>query len=146
MITDAELRFSNAQAITTGATNSTNVIDLATTADISRSGGPLRCVVEVTTTFTSGGSGTLQFQLVQSASPTLSSPDVLFDSTALAKTVLIAGYRPFDFLVPPTSKRYLGIIYTVAVADMTTGAVFAGLVENTETAQASRIIGNTSLS
>lgn len=145
MITDAQLRFSSAQAITTGAVNSTNVVDLTTADDIAR-GLPMRAKATVGTTFTSGGAGTLQAQLVTSTAAALTSPTVLFDTGAVALGTLVAGYDLFDIVVPKTAKRYIGIVYTEGTADMTAGTVNAGLVVDTESAQAARIVGNTALS
>lgn len=139
MITDAQLRFSDAQAITVTA-NSTNVIDLTTNADIAR-GAPLRFQCEVTTAFTAGGAATLQVQLVTSAAAALTSPTVLRDTGALAVAGLTAGLIIFDGVIPRTALRYIGVIYTVATGPMTAGAVFAGIVEDTETAIADRIVG-----
>ena len=143
MITDAQLRFSDAQAITV-TTNSTNVIDLTTNADIAR-GLPLRFQTEVLTAFTAGGAATLQVQLVTSASPSLSSPTILRDSGAMALASLTAGTIIFDGVVPRTALRYIGVIYTVATGPMTAGTVFGGIVEDTETVLSDRLVGVTYL-
>lgn len=138
MITDRENMFSVNQAVTTGATAGTDVIDLSVNNDLSR-GGPIRATAQVRTAFTSGGSGTLRTKLVESAAADLSNPTTLWEApAAVAVASLVAGHKLMDVVLPRTSKRYLGVIYTVATADMTAGNIDAGLVLNTETPIADR--------
>lgn len=141
---DRELVQSDAQALTVTA-NSTDVLDLSSAADIGRSSVPLRARCQVDTTFTSGGATTLQAQLVCSAASDLSTPTVLFDTGAIAKAALVAGFIIADVVIPRTSKQYLGWIYTVATGPFTAGNVSSFLVDSTETPQADRILGNTGL-
>lgn len=142
---DRELMASDAQAITVTA-NSTDVIDLYNTVDVGRASIPMRCRVQVDTAFTAGGAATLQAQLVLSAAAALSAPEVLFDTTAIGKATLVAGYIMMDIVLPQTDLQYLGWIYTVAAGPMTAGALSAFLVTDTETPQARRVLGNTGLS
>lgn len=146
MITDAQLMFDDAAAVTVDR-NSTNVIDLLTTADISR-GVPMRFYCAVHTTFNSAGdAATLRVQLVQSAASDLSSPDVLWDSgsTVIPEATLVAGYVIADVAVPATSKRYLGVKYDNATEAFTAGKVTAELLVDTPTPQDRRVLGNTGL-
>jgi hypothetical protein len=140
MILDRQLIFSEAQAVTTSAANSTNVLDLGAAATSAlgvsftkdlTDGNTFELVAYVDTAFTSAGSGTLKVDLVISDAANLGSPTVIASTGALAKTTLTAGYE-FQLAVPKHSitKRYLGLIYTVAVADMTAGKVTAALVAN----------------
>lgn len=136
MITDRELMCSIDQAIT-GDANSTDVIDTSIARDLGR-GHPMRVRAQVTTTFTSGGAGTLNIQFVESAAAALTSPNVLLQTGALALATLVAGYIALDAVLPRTSLQYLGFIYDNGTAVFTAGKVTAGLVEATETPMADR--------
>jgi hypothetical protein len=131
VIQDAATLFSDAQAITTGAANSTNIYDLLVARDTGP-GDDLTAWWIVNVAFTSGGSGTLDVALVAADNTALSSnPTTLRSTGALAKTTLVAGYRR-QFVIPRNQvyalgQRYLGFIYTVATADMTAGKITSGL-------------------
>lgn len=142
MIADRQLTFSDAQAITVTA-NSTDTIDLIGAYDLSH-GFPLRARINVETAFTAAGAATLQAQLVTSAAAALSAPTVLYDTTAIGKATLVAGYILMDVVVPQTAQRYLGVVYTVATGPMTAGAVMGELLLDTETPIPRRIVGNVS--
>lgn len=133
MILDKQLVLSDAQAITSTA-NSTNVIDLATIADISR-GEPLRFRVQVDTAFTDTSSdATLTIALVCSADTSLGTPTTLYTTGAVAfASMSAAGTILVDVVIPRTSLRYLGVIYTVASGPFTAGNLTAAVLLNTET-------------
>jgi hypothetical protein len=131
---DAATQFSSAQAFTTGANNSTNVIDTLpmtsnpnSTSNLGGEGATfLRVFVD--TTATSGGSSTVTVALVSSASTALTSVTTHYTSAAIAVASLVAGFTAVDIQLPPGQyKRYLGIIYTVATADLTAGKFTAAL-------------------
>lgn len=143
MILDAQLLLSDSTALTVTA-NSANVVDLISTADISRSYVGFRARAQVDVTFTAAGAATLQTQLVTSAAAALTSPTILFDTGAVAKATLVAGYIVMDVVIPQTTQRFLGIIYTVATGPMTAGNITAALVSSTETPIPNRIVGNVS--
>lgn len=138
MIIDKQLLLSDAQAITSTA-DSTNSIDLATVTDISR-GHPLRARVQVDTALTDSGSdATLTIDLVCSADSGLGTPTTLFTTGALAFAAASpAGAILMDVVIPRTSLRYLGIIYTVASGPFTAGNVTAAVLLDTETPVAAR--------
>lgn len=142
MIMDKQLVCWDNVALTVDAVS--DAIDLVTTADISR-GIPLRARLQVDTTFTSGGAATGDFQLVESPNADLSAATILYSTGALALATLAAGYVAIDIVVPRTSKRYLGFAVDNNAAVWTGGKVTAAIVTNTETPQASRIVGNTAL-
>lgn len=126
MLFDKELLFSDAQAVTsTGANASTNIVDLGVRRDIGR-GEPLWLVIVVPTAFTSGGAGTLDFQLQTDDNSGFSSPTTLWTSGAQALAALAAGAR-FAVRLPKGVERYLRLNYQVATAAMTAGAVTAGI-------------------
>jgi len=124
MITDAQTRFSSAQAITTGTQLSTNAYDLGVARDAGR-GQPLRIVATIDTTFTGGTS--LQVNIVESANSDLSSATVISTGTAIVEASLTAGSKIVDRHLPQTSKRYIGLQY-VTVGTHTAGALTAGIV------------------
>lgn len=132
MITDAQLTFSSAQAITADAA-SANQIDLTTARDLSRTGAQgLRLVVLVTTTFATLTSLTVTVR--QSAAADMSSPDVIATgpTVTLASGGLAAGKVlldiPWPSVYPLASKRYLDLNYDVAGSSATAGAVSAYIV------------------
>ena len=133
MIIDKQLLLSDAQAITATA-NSTNVIDLASITDISR-GEPLRFRVQVDTAFTDSGSdSTIVVALVCSADTALGTPTTLYATAAITgATGALAGAILADVVIPRTSLRYLGAIYTVAGGSFSTGNLTAAVLLDTET-------------
>lgn len=131
MYKDAQLRLSNAQALTTGTQVSTNSIDmLVANRNLGRGGG-LRMYINVDVTFTGGTS--VAPQIIESDNADLSSPTVLVTGPTRAEATLVAGRPVWDALMPDTSKRYIGVQY-VNVGTHTAGAVSAHIVANTDNA------------
>lgn len=131
MIKDAQLRLSNAQALTTGTQVSTNSIDmLVANRNLGRGGG-LRMYINADVTFTGGTS--VQPQIIESDNADLSSPTVLLTGPARAEAALVAGRVVWDTLMPDTSKKYVGVQY-VNVGTHTAGALSAHIVANTDNA------------
>lgn len=157
MILDALLKFSDGQTFTTGAVDSTNVIDLGTATTsagvtfglpTSANGGGARdigigddpamkiyCVVS--TAFTSGGAATLAVSIAgapDDLSGGIGSWVTWYTSPAYAlATVAVVGAQllPMDMPRPPAGvaiPRFLKLIYTVAVTTFTGGAISAYLV------------------
>jgi len=128
MLIDKQNQLSDAQAVTsTGSTASSNVIDLGVARDIA--GGvveALKLLIQVNTTFTSGGSATLQVQVQTSADN--SSWSTLAESAAIPVASLVQGYRFFENGVPGPTSRYLRLNYVVGTAAMTAGKLDAALV------------------
>jgi hypothetical protein len=128
MITDAQTKFSDAQAVTTGTQLSTNDYDMAIARDIGR-GQQLRVYASVVTAFASGTS--LQVNVVESVNSDLSSATVIYTGAVIAEASLTAGKSLLDIPLPPTSKRYVGLQY-VTVGTHTAGAVTGGIVMSTD--------------
>lgn len=151
MILDALLQFDNAVslAIAAGTQASTNTIDLGITSGIpsSANGGgardigigdkpAMKFVVLVTTTFTSGGAGTLSITLqgaVDNASGAPAAFSSWWASPAYALAALNAGSQLFnmDMPRPPDGiavPRFIRLLYTVGAATMTAGAISSYLV------------------
>lgn len=124
MITDAQTKFSDAQAVTTGTQVSTNAYDMGIGRDIGR-GRQLRVVANVGTAFTGGTS--LQTNVIESANSDLSSPTVLVTGAVIAEASLTAGRALLDTVLPTTTKRYLGLQY-VTVGTHGAGTANAGIV------------------
>jgi hypothetical protein len=129
MLTDREMTFSNNQAITTGTQLSTDVYDQGVANVNINTGRELQIFVAVTTLFASGTS--LTVNLIESAASDLSAPTVLLSSGVIAEASLVKGFVLLRAAVPRTSKRYLGLQF-VTVGNHTAGAVFGGIVRDTD--------------
>lgn len=126
MYMDRQNLFSNAQAVTTGSTASTDIIDLGSVRDIG-AGEELEVIVVIDTTFTSGGSGTLDFKLQTDSAVGFGTVTTLFSTGAIAVATLVAGYSVARWKIPRGVSRYLRLQYVVATADMTAGTITAGI-------------------
>jgi hypothetical protein len=134
MIMDELTEFCDATALNTGGAGTYllgDVIDLGAIGTLKDMGNgrPVYFVLQVSTTATSGGAATGNFQLVTDSVVTLqTSQTVHWQSGAIAVATLVAGYR---WVVPiPVEKRYeryMGVLQTTAVAAFTAGAVDAFL-------------------
>lgn len=151
MILDAFQQFDNAVslAIAAGTQASTNVLDYGIASGIpsSANGGgardmgvgddpALKLVVIVTTTFTSGGAGTLAVALqgaVDNGAGVPAAFSTWWSSPTYALATLNAGSRllDIDFPRPPDGiavPRFVRLLYTVGAATMTAGNVSAFVV------------------
>lgn len=129
MQVDANLEFSDAQAVT--ATAISNVIDLGTgntTRDIG-AGEPVYLVILVDTTTASAGSTTVDFTLESDSTADLeTSATTHMTVAAVPKASLVAGYRVVAQALPIGDyERYLGVRYTVNTANFSAGAFTAFL-------------------
>ena len=130
MITDAQLTFSNLQAITADAA-STNQIDLTTARNLARSGArSMRFVVLVTTAFNTLTSLTASIR--QSAATNMGSPTTMLTGPTVALANLTVGAKlldvPWPDIDPVANQQYIDIYYEVAGTDPTLGKVWAGIV------------------
>lgn len=128
MIMDAQLLFSDAQAITAAAA-STNVVDLGAVRDVG-TGESLSIVVSIDTAFTDASSDSTLTVALEGDSTTTFTPDsttTLFTIPALAAAgnVYIA-----TLATGAANMRYIRLKYTPNNGDLTTGAVTAGIVKN----------------
>src|SRR5258708_7148209 len=151
MILDALLQFDNAVslAIAAGTQASTNTIDLGITSGIpsSASGGgardigigddpAMKLLVQVSTTFTSGGAATLAVALQGAIDNGAAAPAAFsawWSSPAYALAPLVAGARLYDMDMPRPPDgiavpRFLRLLYTVGAAAVTAGAVSSYIV------------------
>jgi hypothetical protein len=128
MLVDAQLLFSDAQAVTADA-GSTNTIDLSAVRDAGV-GEPLYVVVTVDTALTDASSNSTCTVALEGDSTTTFTPDYtrnLFTFAALtaAGTVKYARLGPDDL-----NLRYARLKYTMANGDLTTGAFTAFITNN----------------
>ena len=127
MITDALLRVSEDQALTTTAV-STNTVDLSVARDIGE-GTTLYMNFAVTEALANGTSVT--FEVITSASANLGTPTVIGSSAAIVTASLTLGKNIVVTLNPSIAgkgQRYLGARYTIA-GTFNAGKVTADIVE-----------------
>ena len=122
---------SSAQAVTATAV-STDSIDLTVNRDIGQGTNTHANVVAITTP-TSGGSSTIQIDVIVADNAALTSNVVVLASSRavpyaeMATTGAVGTARtlPISVLLPPNlhslGKRYLGVRYTIGTADLTGG-------------------------
>lgn len=136
MILDELFEFCDATSLNTGAAGSYligDVIDLGAGRDDIGNGRPTYLVIQVDTAVTSGGSATVQFSLCSDAQAAIAvdgTQTIHFQTAAIAKATLVAGYQVCQVALPlsaPVYERYLGIVQTTGVAALTAGKVNAFL-------------------
>lgn len=139
MFVDAQLEFSDAQAITASAA-STNIIDFNPAFDYNTvidagAGEPTFLVVIPGVTFTAAGAATLTIELRSYANEDRSdTPTVIFTTTAKALATLVAGKPAVVVALPSASyKRYLSLYYTVATGPFTAGKLDAFITKDAQT-------------
>lgn len=155
MILDAFQQFDTASslAIAAGTQASANVLDYGIASGIpsSANGGgardmgigddpSLKLLVEVSTTFTSGGAGTLSVAIQGAPDNGAGAPGAFttwYTSAVYALATLNQGSRllEMDFPRPPDGvaiPRYVRLLYTVGTATMTAGNVNAYVVLDRE--------------
>lgn len=135
MITDALLQLSAAQAVTATAV-STNTIDLGTNRDIG-AGEDLYVVINTDVAAVAAGAATVQFQVITSAAPALTSPTVISQTDLIPKTDLTIGRKPIVLCInsavlnsQPIGQRYLGVQYTVGTGPLTAGSFTAFVTDS----------------
>lgn len=142
MILDERLEFCDATAANTGGAASyllgdvvdTGIAGSATQPNDLGADDSLYLVLQVATTFTSGGAGTYQFHLASDAAAAIAvdgSASYHFSTPAIPVATLVAGYLIAAVKLPRgTYERYLGILQTTAVAAATAGAINAFLTHD----------------
>ncbi len=132
MILDKRNEFADATALSTAATGLAlvgDVIDLG--SDGINDVDHIELYIAVDTAITSGGSATVEFQLVSDAQAAIAvdgSATVHFKSAAIPKATLVAGFVAVEVTLPKGQyERYLGIVQNVGTAALTAGKINAGL-------------------
>lgn len=134
MIIDKYNEFADAVALGTSGTGRQLVgsqIDLGSVARDIGNGQQLYLVIQVDTTVTSGGSATVQFELVSDASAAIATngtASVHFTSQSFAVASLTAGTLVAAVALPMDDyEQFLGIIANVGTAALTAGKINAFL-------------------
>ena len=134
MILDSQNQFSSAQAVTSvGDTVSTDVYDTGAATDVGI-GYDIYLYIRSVAAFTSGGAGTLQFVLQDSANNSAWA-DVQSLTPAKALATLTANTDQVRARLPIGLRRYLRVVYRVGTAAMTAGTVDANLVLDVQAQQ-----------
>jgi len=139
MILDTTNTFATAEDISAAAGTALigDVIDLSATPGDIGAGQKMHLVIEVTTTFTSGGSAIVQFVLASDAQAVITvdgseTRHALSDAFAFGD--LVAGTR---IIIPlpsgyPNYERYLGVLAITSGATTTAGSINAHLALDTQ--------------
>lgn len=144
--TTVSINQSVAQAI--GSYLSTDSIDLGTNPATPLGNTPVsdpgraahrQLISQLTADVTSGGAGTLEFQLVEGTGVDVNGQinaglNVLQTTGAIALATLKKGYQARLAIPAGISKRYLAVRYVVAVAALTAGTVTSSVVFDKQTA------------
>lgn len=135
MITDAQLTFSSAQAVTASAA-SANQVDLNSARSLERTGaGSLRIVATVTTAF--AGVTSVQARVRQASNAGMSTGvDVIYTGPVVPVANLTKGAVLLDIPFPGVESfgadQYIDVDYVVVGGPGSAGAVWAGVVMNSE--------------
>lgn len=136
MLTDAQLLFSSAQAITSTAL-STNTIDLGVLEDLGIGTYTLDLAIYVGTAFTAAGAATLTVQVQTSTDnstwKTISQTDAIGKATLTANAEIPISLTKRGAGI--ALSRYLALNYVVATGPMTAGTLTALLLPYRDTAQ-----------
>lgn len=103
-------------------------------------GGEMWLEVLVTATCTSGGSATVNFQLVTDSTVTITTVNILAASGVIAYATLVAGYK-VRYQLPAADpsktnpyKRYINVDALIGTTTLTAGTFDAHLVKNVQEA------------
>jgi len=128
MILDAQALFSDSQAITATAV-STNAYDLKKVSQDVGTGERLYLYVTVVTAFTDSGSdSTVAVTLVTDDNSSLSSATAVQTLGTFAALSAVGSKLVVPIASNLTLEQYIGLNYTLANGNLTTGAVTAGIV------------------
>ncbi|RUR69071.1 hypothetical protein EJP67_18595 [Variovorax guangxiensis] len=134
MILDTQEQFSAAQTVAAavGDIVSTNVYDTGAAAD-SGAGEPVWLFAKLVAALTSGGAGTVQVVLQDSADNS-SFADVLAGK-AFTTTTGVANAELIKVRLPVGLRRYLRVVYRIAGATTTGGTASAYLTKDVQAQQ-----------
>jgi len=136
MYVDKQCLLSDGQDLsqTTGSYYSTYAYNLASTYDVGM-GRPIAVVICVDEAFTSGGSATVTFTVIDEEDSTLDGSSVEIVSTrAIAIATLTLG-KVIVLPIPAgiITQQYIGMKYTIGTATTTAGTVTAFLAFDAQT-------------
>lgn len=143
MIFDSRLELADAATLSTGGAGTYTLTNAIDTGSVSRdlgNGEPTYLVITVDTNITSGGTATLNFQLVSAATGTLTSSPTIHAQTSTVTvpssstdaTRTKAGNTVWCLALPQGAAylQYIGVNYTVGTAALTAGKVNAFLTHD----------------
>ncbi len=132
MILDAQALFSDLQAITATAV-STNAYDLKLAATDVGTGERLYVVLSVGVAFTDSGSdSTVACALVTDDNAALSSATAVQTLGTFAALSAVGTKLVVPIASNLTLERYIGVSYTVAGGNLTTGSITAAIVKDAD--------------
>lgn len=129
MIMDVQNRFSNAQAITATAA-STDIVDLGITGRNVGVGEDVYLVAQVVSAFTDTGSDSTVTVTAETDDNTGMSSATTVATLGTFAALAAVGARLIIKLPIANLERYLGLRYTVAGGNLTTGAITAFLTKD----------------
>ena len=146
--TDALLKLSAAQAVTTTAV-STNNVNAVVARDLAVGDNEPVATFTVDTTVTSGGSYTVTFEVITDDNSSFSSPTVIGSSGAIPQASLVAGMAPIHVrlnpsVISPLGEQYIAVRYTTS-GTLTAGAFTCYLGNDTANANKFYPVGYTIL-
>ena len=129
MYVDKQCLLSDSQDLSqvAGDYYSTYAYNLGSTTGDPGSGRPLYVVICVDVAFTSAGSATVTFAVIDEADATLDSGSVVIVQTAAIAIASLTAGKTIVIPVPAglVTQQYLGLKYTIATATTTAGTVVA---------------------
>lgn len=144
MIIDKSLELCDAEALSTAGTGLALVgdqVNIGAAGENIGAGEPMAMVIHVTTSVTSAGAATVEFQVVSDASAAIAADGtetLHVASGAIPKASLVAGFQ-IVLPLPPAGgvpyEQYLGIQQNVGTAALTAGAIDAFIVPQSHVQQ-----------
>jgi hypothetical protein len=133
MIIDKATMVSDEQAVTASAA-SADYIDLKAAGDIGVSDMEMLFVVKQAVT--AEGAATVKFAIQCDDNTSFSSPKTVFETGAIGKAALVAGYQIAVKLPYGLDERYVRAYYTVATGPLTAGKFSAAVVSGVQMSKA----------
>ncbi len=136
MYIDTQEQFSATQSAVNGVGDlvSTNVLDTGAPSD-DGIGEEMNLAVQINTALASGGAATMQFVLQTSTDNVAWVDAVLSRPFAYNAPEMAAKLFPFITKLPVGLRRYLRVVYRIAGAAVTGGAISANLVRDVQAQQ-----------
>ena len=109
-----------------GTANTTNSINLSADRDIGR-GEPVDVLAQITDDFLSAGAATLQLILETDDNVGFASAETIYDSGAIGKAALVAGYKFNIPYFPRTNQQWVRGRLIIGTADGTAGTILISI-------------------
>ena len=105
-----------------GAAPSTNTLNLSVLRNIGI-GEPVPVLAQITDDFLSAGAATLQLIIETDDNVGFASAETLYDSGAIGKAALVAGYKFLINSFPRTNQKWVRARLVIGTADGTAGTI-----------------------